>query len=157
LLNANLCLDIPRYFLFNREFAYGSMYCSSVSNFSKTSLVSKGVCNRDTVGMRDIFKSLSLCLSVSVLSSILFILFIFLFVLKISFSILSICIWLNLMNARILRINASFIVILLNLEFRELGFLRLGEKDTGGFVLEKGTGGFVFGLFFSFFLTLLFV
>jgi hypothetical protein len=50
-------------------------------------------------------------------------------VLKFSFSILSICIWLYLMNTKDFSVNASFSVIFLNitfLEFEGLGFLRLG-------------------------------
>jgi hypothetical protein len=102
----NLCLAIPRCFLLtSRESAYGSMYCSSVSIFSKTSLIAKGVCDSGSVWMRDIFSMLdsilSPCLDVSVLSSISFTSFISLSllslylgigVLKFSFSILSICI-----------------------------------------------------------------
>jgi hypothetical protein len=110
--NANMCLDIPRHFLLmSRESVCDDIYIDSVFVFGRTFLISKGVCGRNTVSMRDTFINSSLCLGMSILSSILFISFIFLSVLslclgfsvlKFSFSILSICIWLNLMNAKFL-------------------------------------------------------
>jgi hypothetical protein len=160
--NTNLCLDISRHFLFtNRESVCGGMYCSCVSVLGKTSLVVKVVCVSDFVGMRVIFGMLVSMLfpylSVSVLSFILFISFISLSllsfclgigVLKFFFSILSICIWLNLMNARVFKVKASFADMFLKfevcLEFEELGFLKVGEEGTGGFVI-----GLFFIIFFS--------
>jgi hypothetical protein len=68
------------------------------------------------------------------------------------------------MNAGVFNVNASFVVIFLvyftlDLGFKELGFLRVEEKEAGGFVVEgfeetedfvvvEGAVVFVF-LFFS--------
>jgi hypothetical protein len=76
LLNANLCLNIPKCFLLiSREFAYG-VYCGVVSISSRTSLVTKDVCGRGIVGIREIFGKSFSCFGVGVLRSISLILFI---------------------------------------------------------------------------------
>jgi hypothetical protein len=72
-------------------------------------------------------------------------------VLKTSALILSIWIWLYLMNVGILRVSASFGVVsgiyfTLDLGLDELGFLRVGDEETGGFVLTVFERGFVVGV-----------